>query len=336
MNAVRLTACIALLLLPACQEERSTGTTTETENAVAARTIAVDSVVHSADRPWHRPFVATLRFDAANFDFTQSADSGLDLDVRTVDGASVPFETVFWDSAAARGRLHVRISGALLLPGARFSLCWRLPKSHRSDSAATWAGISDSQKLAANSSLVDDFEGGSLLRNRLPDSSFWYVGGSLAASGLSAAGSGRSGTAIHLACNAGQCDAGRPILAATLLAASPRCFRSLDSLVLWVRGSGSVWISFEVLDSAQLELVRRGHIDSLKQRRAWGARTLDNTWQRISLRPADLDPADGVDGNEGWMAVRDSINYLTFLIEGGTDLWLDDIRFHGIAPDDLR
>jgi len=34
--------------------------------------------------------------------------------------------------------------------------------------------------------------------------------------------------------------------------------------------------------------------------------------------------------------VRDSVNYVTFLVQGGSQLWLDDIRIHGIDRDDLR
>jgi hypothetical protein len=34
--------------------------------------------------------------------------------------------------------------------------------------------------------------------------------------------------------------------------------------------------------------------------------------------------------------VRDSITSLTFLIGGGSDLWIDDIRIYGIGRDDLR
>lgn len=332
----RMLAVLTALAMAGCQEERSAGTTTETENAVSARAMRVDSLVSAPDRPAWAPFVATLRFDAGNFGFDQSGDSGLDLDVRGPDSLPIPFETVFWDRAARRGRLNVRVAGDELLPGARLLLFWRLPAARRSDRAATWAGIPDSQKLSSTTSLVDDFEGGSLLRNRLPYASFWFTGGSMSQSGLAASGSGRGGNAYHLACNPGQCDTGRVLLAATLLASSPRCFRSLDSVVFWARGSGKVRMAFEGVDSAQMQLIIRGRLDSLQPRRAWCARPLDTAWKRIALRPSDFDPADGKGGNVGWTALRDSVNYITFLIEGGSELWLDDIRLHGVAPGDLR
>lgn len=332
----RMLAVLTALAMAGCQEERSAGTTTETENAVSARAMRVDSLVSAPDRPAWAPFVATLRFDAGNFGFDQSGDSGLDLDVRGPDSLPIPFETVFWDRAARRGRLRVRIEGSLLLPGGRISLWWNLPRRRRSDPAGTWAGIPDSQKLTSTSALVDDFEGGSLLRNRLPYASFWFVGGSLSASGLAQAGAGRDGSAFHLVCSPGQCDTGRALLAATLLANSPRCFRSLDSVVFWARGSGKVRVAFEEVDSAQMQLILRGRLDSLRPRRAWGERSLDADWKRIAIRPSDLDAADGRDGNVGWAAVRDSVNYVTFLVEGGSELWLDDVRLHGVVPGDLR
>lgn len=336
MNARSALALLALFLHAGCQDERDAGTTTETENAVAVRAIRIDSAVAAADLPSFAPFVATLRFDESSFDFAQSADSGLDLDVRTPDSVPIPFEIVHWDRAARRGRLHVRIAGKGTLPGAQVLLFWRLPRAHRSDPAATWAGITDSQKLLSTSALVDDFESGSTLHNRLPYASFWFVGGSIPTSGLADAGSGRDGNAFRLNCNAGQCDTGRVLLAATLLANSPRCFRSLDSVVFWARGKGRVRLAFEGVDSAQMQLIVRGRLDSLQPRRAWCARPLDTAWKRIAIRPSEFDAADGRDGNVGWSALRDSVNYVTFLIEGGSELWLDDIRLHGVAPGDLR
>lgn len=334
----RFNPILAILpcLLLACFDDRSAGTSTETENAVAARSILVDSVLEPWERTFSAPTVATLRLDSANFDFSRSRDSGLDLAVLGLDSAPIPFEVVYWDRVASRGRIQVRIDGPRLLPWARFLLLWNLSPAHRSDSAAVWSGIPDSQKLSLNSALVDDFEGGSTLHNRLPDTSFWFLGGNIASSGLAAAGSGRNGTSLHLTCSAGQCDSGRSILAATLLASTPRSFRSMDSIVLWARGSGRIWVALEHLDSLQLQLVQKGRIDSLQPLRTWASRPLDTAWRSFRIAPSDFDPGDGRSGNVGWSGVRDSINYLTILIQGGTEMWLDDIRIHGINRGDLR
>lgn len=336
MKKLRPLSLLLFLLLPGCDREVSGGTSTETENSATARVIRVDSVLDSSERRQCNPAVATLRFDGSNFDFSRSTDSGLDLAVVGMDSSPVPFEVPFWDSASGQGRIHVRIAKDFLLPGARFMLRWGLARERRSDSAAVWADVSAIQKLASTSVLVDDFEGGGILHNRLPDSSFWYVNGSVPASGLASADSGRGGNALHLVCSAGQCDTGRVLLAATLLAGSPRCVRSMDSIVFWARGSGRVRLSLEHLDSSQIQLVYQGRLGELNPSRTWTSRTLNAGWNRIALRPTDFDAADGLSGNVGWGAVRDSINYLTFLIEGGSEMWLDDIRFHGIVRGDLR
>jgi hypothetical protein len=110
----------------------------------------------------------------------------------------------------------------------------------------------------------------------------------------------------------------------------------MDSIVFQARGSGRVRLSLEHLDSSQIQLVYQGRLGELHPSRTWTSRTLYAGWSRIALRPADFDAADGLSGNVGWSGVRDSINYLTFFIEGGSEMWLDDIRFHGIVRGDLR
>lgn len=336
MNRRRLLgALLPCSLLLGCFDDRSAGTSTETENAVVARSILVDSALEPWERTGTSPTVATLRLDATNFDFALSRDSGLDLAVLASDSTPIPFDIVYWDRVAERGRIQVRIDGPSLLPQARIALFRNLHPAHRSNSAKVWEGITDDQKLSLNSALVDDFEGGSILHNRLPDTSFWYLGGNLAASGL-ATGPGRTGTALHLSCLAGQCDTGRALLAATLLASSARSFRSMDSLDLWVRGTGTLWITLEHLDSVELVKIQKGLIDSLQPQRAWTSRAIDTTWRRICIKPDGFDAPDGKSGNIGWTGVRDSVNYLTFLLQGGTEMWVDDIRFHGINKGDLR
>jgi len=319
-----------------CQAERSAGTSTETENAIASRTFLVDSLLSPDCPPTDAPEVVTLRLDSGDFAFAKSRPDGADLDVLGPDGREIPFAIGFWDPASAKARLLVRIEAASRRPGARIELRSGLTPAKRSSPEAVWAGIPLDRKLSWNSALVDDFETGTTLHNRLPDSSFWFLGGTLAGSGLVAADSGRAGSSLHLTCNAGQCATDRGLLAATLLANSYRSLRPLDSLEFWARGNGRIWISFESLDSVQMGRLVRGRIDSVQPRRAWTSRTLDASWRRWTVRPVDFDPADGVSGNVGWSAVRDSLNYLTILVDRGTEIWIDDIRLHGILRDDLR
>ena len=332
----RLFAFALPLFGSGCLDSRSAGTSTETENAVAARTFSVDSVLPPTCNGADHPVVATLRLDSGDFDYSKSRLDGKDLEVVRTDGRAIPFEIVYWDPVAAKGRLHVRIDPSLRNPGSRFELRSGLPAAIRSSETAVWEGIPPQQRLLWSSALVDDFESGNILHNRLPDSSFWYIGGYLPSSGLSAGVSGRVGNSLHLTCATGQCTNQRALLTATLLANTPRGFRSLDSIEVWARGTGKLWITLEELDSVQLARVQRGQIDSVQARRTWTSRQLTSSWQRFTVTPATFDPADGVSGNVGWDALRDSINYLTFLVENGSETWIDDVRLYGILPEDLR
>ncbi len=323
--------------LAGCADPRETGTSTETENAVAVVELSVDSLLDAGGTPFAAPTVATLRLDSSNFRFPNTDDSGFGLDVRTLDDRSIPFAVAFWDRTRHQGRLHVRIDPSLVaFAGSRLRVLSGLPAARRSDPQAVWRGIPVDQALGLNSVLVDDFEGGSLLRTRLPVASFWYLGGYLPGSGLVDGAPTRSGTVLRLACNSGQCGSSGTLLAATLLAASPRSLRSLDSIVLWARGPGRLRVALETLDSTQMALVQKGLLDSLTPSRTWASQTLDTTWTRIRIRPSDFAAADGIEGNNGWMGVRDALNYIAFSLASGTELRLDDIRFYGIAPVDLR
>ena len=333
---IKALAVLLPLVASGCMNERSAGTSTETENAVSARSFLVDSVLPSGSLPANDPVVATLRLDSSTFDFRTTRPDGQDLSVVGKSEQAIPFEIVYWDPARSSGRLRVRFDSALRGPSSRFEVRSGLHPAQRASSAAVWAGIPAAEKLTWNSVLVDDFEGGSILHNRLPDSSFWYMGGNIPTSGLSSNVDGRQGTSLHLACATGQCDTARVLLGANLLANSPRGFRSLDSLELWARGSGRIWITLESLDSIQMGRMRRGRIDSIQPRRTWTSRSLDTSWHRWSIKPSDFDPVDVKVGNVGWSVLRDSINYLTFSLENGTEVWIDDVRLHGILADDLR
>lgn len=335
-RAPRLAALLPFLALLGCFEDRSTGTSTETENAVTARSISVDSVLEPWERIGGNPTVATLRLEASNFEFKGIDDSGRDLAVRDTLGQPIPFEIVDWDRAAARGRIHVRLDSPLQAPRSRFELVWMQSAAHRSDSLAVWKGIPYPQILTLNSVLVDDFEGTTTLNTKLPVSSFWFLGNLPVLSGRTVGGLGRTDTALHLVCTNGHCDTGRIILASTQLASSPRSVRSMDSLVLMARGSGRIWVTLEHLDSTQLSLVAQGKIDSLNPVGTWASSPLESNWKRVSFRPSDFGPTSTRPKSVAWNRVRDSVNYITILIEGGSEMWIDDIRIHGINRFDLR
>jgi hypothetical protein len=325
----RKSAALGLLAVPflvGCFEQVA-GNSTETENNATARSIRVDSILPDWNRPRWTSTVATLRFDSSNFDFKYTDSSGKDLAVQLTDSIPLPFEVVYWDKAARRGRLHVRIDPVLEFPRCRFDFLWNRKLQVREDSVATWMGISDSQRLAINSVLVDDFESGSL-RNLLPDSAAWKTYSS-DTNGISSfgivSGAGRPGKVLHMSYDVGV-NTPKWVLATTSLAATPRCLRSIDSVVLWVKGAGT-------LNAFSVALETIGPSGSWK---AWRQMKIDTVWQRVRLRPQDFDTANASTGSIGWNGVRDSVTNLTLLNGGKGDFWVDDIRIYGIGLDDLR
>ncbi|HNY32627.1 MAG TPA: hypothetical protein PKO15_17210 [Fibrobacteria bacterium] len=329
-------ALAALLALYGCFEERSAGTSTETENAISARLIRGDSIFPPSEAFPGETVVATLQLDSTVVDFSRTRPDAKDLEVVRMDGQAIPFEVNFWDREHSRGRVQVRLEPMMRMHGSHFWLRWGLPPAERQSTEQLWSGIPDNRRLAWNSVLVDDFETGSTLHNRLPDSSFWYFGPKFLPSGLVSPGSDGKGSSLHLACLTGQCDTGRSIFTATMLAATRRSLRGLDSVELWARGSGNLWVTFESLDSVQMGRMSRGQIDSIQPMRCWAPRQLSSTWQRVVVRPSDFLAPDGNRGNVGWDAVRDSINYLVFLMDGGSEFWIDDIRLHGVLRQELQ
>ena len=314
---------VGLPLLVGCAD-RVAGGTTETDNMLAARVFSVDSLLEGWNRPAEGPTVVVLRLDSTDLDFSRTSPTGEDLRVEALDSTPIPFRIVYWDRAAALGRLQVRLEEGLQRPGRRIRLRWGLRDSVRGDSAAVWKGISEPRRLDLNSVLVSDFEQGSLL-SLLPHPGLWITnsGGTAKVSSPSVgvAGAGRGGQALVATFEA-------PILTGWALAKVPLGpaaynLRSLDSIEFWARGTNTILtVAFD----------RQGEGD----RKAWRRVDPDSTWRRFAIRPADLDSATGNGGNVGWPGVRDSVTHLSFFFAQGSEIRLDDIRLHGIDRGDLR
>lgn len=315
-------------LLFACSEERITGNTTQTENTVSARTILVDSVLPAWNHPYWIPTVAILRLDSSNFDFSKSDSAGRDLEVTTEAGDSIPFDVIAWDKPARQGRLQVRLEKNLLAHGAKFVLRWSQPLKVRSDRSSVWRDIPDSQRLHINSVLVDDFER-QTLRSRLPDSASWYRAASddsvkTSDPVLVGAGSGRTGTALHFVYQTPPNTYKYALIGIALGSRGKPCnLRSMDSLVFWVRGSGRLSVAFD-------------RLPPYSPGKAWLHKNLDVAWTRLCIKPDSLLQPDGIGENIGWNAVRDQVTNLTFLVSGGTDLYLDEVRMYGVDFEDLK
>jgi len=311
--------------LMSCMEDRHAGNTTQTENTVAARTFRVDSLLPCWNRPFFQATVATLKLDSTNFDFQETDTAGRDLSVQNVAGEAVPFEVDGWDKPARMGRLYVRIDTGILRHGSDFVLRWKQPLESRSNADSVWKSITDSQKLALRSVLVADFENGNDTTS-LPTHPLWetYITDTAVASPIKyvSNGTGRPGKVLYLdsaTMNRGKVVFKTPLVKGRL----PRSIRSMDSLVFWVKGTKgfSMFVAFD-------------HYSLFK---AWRLDTLDSVWTRVRYRPSDLVPASNTNGgNRGWEAVRDSVTDLTFILNGGNKLYLDDIRIYGLDRDDLK
>jgi hypothetical protein len=295
------------------------GSSSETGNVLTARILPVDSILEDWNRPFANPTVATLRLEASNFPFANSRPTAAALAVERLDGTPIPYRVVHWEPSLALGRLEVRLDPALQARGSKIRLRWDLPDSARADSASVWRSIPDSSRLAWTSVLVDDFERGTL-RSTLPLSAMWFTqsGDSAIISPpeLVAAGRGRMGNALHFTYMA---EKGYAFGGVPLADGSPRSLRSLDSIVVWVRGPAKLAVGFDHRDVGK----------------AWRHQQLDSNWTRLSLRPRDMEPANGAGGNVGWNGVRDSVTHLVFFVSQGSDLWVDDVVLHGVNRDDL-
>lgn len=311
---------IGAVLAAGCGSPRDVaGSSSETGNVLTARMLPVDSILGSWNRPFSTPTVATLRLDASNFPFANAGPAAAALAVEQLDGTPIPFRVVHWDPSVALGRLEVRLDPDLQTRGTQVRLRWDRPDSARSDSASVWRSIPDSSRLAWTSVVVDDFERGTL-RSALPLSGMWFTqsgdSGIISPPELVPAVRGRTGNALHFTYMAekGYAFGGVPLADGT-----PRSLRSLDSIVVWVRGPAKLAVGFDHRDVGK----------------AWLHHQLDSNWTRLALRPRDLEAANGAGGNVGWNGVRDSVTHLVFFVSQGTDLWIDDVVLHGVNRDDL-
>lgn len=302
-------ALLALLLLPltGCFGDRLSGGSAETENAVVARVFPVDSLLPAWNRPDGKATVATLRLDSGILDFRSSDSLGRDLEVRRANGIPVPFVISHWDRERGEGRVQVRIEADLRGPGQSIQLWKGLKRVDRSDSAGLWSGIADSARLELTSVLVADFES---------SIAAWFLE---SGSGTVAAGGGRQGNALRVISS----EAGPVVLAAALLASTPRSLGAIDSIVFWARGTGRLRVALEhALPGSQLV--------------AWTAFDPDTSWQRVQIRPSSFNTAAANSGGARWEDIRDSVTHLSFWLDGQGEVWIDDPRLFGIDREDLR
>lgn len=321
---IPILAAVVASILPGC-DDRSAGNSLETENAVAARVISVDSILPSWNRPFDQATVAVLRLDRTNFPFDSTLGDGRDVVAETDSKRRIPFRIVTWDSARSQARLEVRIEGALLAKGSSFLLRWDGDSIVRSDSQAVWRAVPDSQHLVLNSALVSDFENGGT-RSLLPIGTSWY---SVASESTTISTPkvvqdtiGWAGKVMQVNFSADTTKYRYVVLGLDLK--KPRSFRTLDSIVFRARGTGTITVALDRLGP--------GTANS----KAWVHYPLRQPWRRYVVKPSTFLPPSPTGDNIGFQGIKDSVTNLTFLLGGGPDLQIDDIRVHGLSRDDFR
>jgi hypothetical protein len=319
LRTIGILGSFAALLTAGCDKGDSlAGSSSETENVLSARLFRVDSLLPAWNHPKTVSTVATLRLDSSLIPFDSTLDNGGDLSVERIDSQPIPFRIAFWDKSARLGRVEVRLEPDLLAHGSKFRFRWARPPVPRSDSATVWRAIPDSQHRALTSTLVDDFEHEGL-QSALPRSGTWYTlagdSGTATTPDIAPAGRGRGGRALHFSYmgEKGWVYGGVPVADG-----GPRNLRTLDSIVLWVRGPVKLAIGLDQRDVGK----------------AWIHHMIDSNWTRLSIRPQDFETI-AAGGNIGWLGVRDAVTDLVFFVSQGSDIWLDDIHLHGVSREDL-
>lgn len=284
-----------------------------------------DSLLPAWARPWAFPSVITLRLHSENFPFAQALRNGQDVRLADSNGKILPMEIAYWNKELNIATLRFRVDNPVTV-----HLWWGRPAAlAQNNPSQLWAGISDSLRLALHSLLIDDFEDTLSQTPEVGQNWYFFPSDSLSTiipimeegleAGIKEAAPGRTGNAMHFQYSL-QNDGSYLLFGLPL--GDGNNFSALDSVEFWVRGNGNLTFA----------------LDKLMQNAGKAAYqyTLDSNWTRRVIRPQDFLPADNIGGNIGWDLVRDSVTNLTFMVQGGTDFWVDDIRLYGLNRDDLR
>lgn len=330
-----LLAGAVLLVAGSCADSRTLagGTGTGTDNVVTARSLSlsVDSSMEALQGSTSSPVPLLLRLDSTNFRFEDARDDGADLQPTRSDGRPLPFTLRDWDKAAKRASLWIRLDSFRRGSGDRLTLSWGHPdRIVPSDPTGTWRGIPDSLRSARATMSVTDFESGTgALQLPCKCNSFYSgetVTGALILplphtridSAIASAGAGRGGKALHVVYASTGLNYA---LIGTRLGRGPNRFAGLDSLELWLRGTGTVRIALE------------NSLDTASGSKAWITIHPDTAWRRLAIRPSDFNAPTA--SARGWEAIKDSVNTLSFFFHDGGEMWIDDIRLHGLTASDI-
>ena len=283
-------------------------------------------------RPLSFPTVLVLRLTEENFDFSKAEKDGSD--IRLYDGSNnlIPFEIDGWDTTINSATLNIRVESAAdtVRP---WMLMWGDKKAKKIEDVKVWEGLSDSLVKALNSVTIFDFEEGSQY-NALPAPLHytWYIQPHDSAtiiealqkdptSGIEKADSSIFGkNVLHVQYQANKL--GRYVVLGTRIANHKHDLSRLDSVEVWVKGSGD----FEVV----LETV----VESDTNYKTTYKSAVNENWTRVVITPADFTSPDKK-SYHGWDVTRNKITRFTIFMYNGTDLWIDNAKMYGINLDDL-
>jgi len=283
-------------------------------------------------RPLSFPTVLVLRLTEENFDFSKAEKDGSD--IRLYDGSNnlIPFEIDGWDTTINSATLNIRVESAAdtVRP---WMLMWGDKKAKKIEDVKVWEGLSDSLVKALNSVTIFDFEEGSQY-NALPAPlhNNWYIQPHDSAtiiealqkdptSGIEKADSSIFGkNVLHVQYQANKL--GRYVVLGTRIANHKHDLSRLDSVEVWVKGSGD----FEVV----LETV----VESDTNYKTTYKSAVNEKWTRVVITPADFTSPDKK-SYHGWDVTRNKITRFTIFMYNGTDLWIDNAKMYGINLDDL-
>lgn len=137
------------------------------------------------------------------------------------------------------------------------------------------------------------------------------------------AGAGREGHAMHWTTSAktGQWS----FMGLWMCSSTDPCdFSVVDSIVYYVRGTGSYSFNLEtIIDGATGKAV---FLDTLQ-----GV----DEWERVVVRPSDFMEGDSAYGNMGWDFVSKQVTNIAVPAYYDTEIWIDDIKFYGVTKEDL-
>ena len=283
-------------------------------------------------RPLSFPTVLVLRLTEENFDFSKAEKNGSDIRLYDGSGNLIPFEIDGWDTTINSATLNIRVESAAdtVRP---WMLMWGDKKAKKIEDVKVWEGLSDSLVKALNSVTIFDFEEGSLY-NALPAPlhNTWYIQPHDSAtiiealqkdptSGIEKADSSIFGkNVLHVQYQANKL--GRYVVLGTRIANNKHDLSRLDSVEVWVKGSGD----FEVV----LETV----VESDTNYKTTYKSAVNENWTRVVITPADFTSPDKK-SYHGWDVTRNKITRFTIFMYNGTDLWIDNAKMYGINLDDL-